>query len=409
MSSLPKFLAATLIALVSFGAAAQSSVARPPQYVVMAFDGGQDDARWDDTIGFARQAKQEGIDVKFTVFLSGIFLVPEAKRTVYNSPAFPPCKTSCSGDCPRLCHKPGQASVDFGGSVDEVRSRILHINTFLADGHELGSHANGHFDGSGWSESEWTSEFDFFRRALFDNARLNGINDPSFPRVNLASAQLYGFRAPFLATSPGMNPALAKAGYEYDASNDNDPSYWPRKNSFGVWNLPLANLRVPNTGRKVLSMDYNFFVMDGGDKQEASLDTATAQRLEDQMYDTYVSYFRSNYLGNRAPVQIGHHFTPYMKGVYWRALKRVARAVCGQPEVRCSTFHELVGFLNGVDDETRAAYSAQRFPRYDGSLASLPQITPGRANASVSRGLQKQKRADRRLADPPSAHDERRH
>lgn|GEM_PF-210699 len=384
-----------LFAVLLFGSTAfaqTTPVARPPQFVVMAFDGGLEPGLWNEVLGFARAARRDSqIEVKFTVFISGTFLVPTASRAVYHSPAFPPCKASCpngEGDCPRRCRKPGQASVSFGGTLEDLKARIRVINEALGEGHELASHANGHFDGSSWSEAEWSSEFDFFHRVIFDTAQVSGIREADFPRIALDPKRLQGFRAPFLATSAGMSAALKKANYRYDASGDNDIDYWPRKNKVGVWNFPLANLPVPGTTKSVLSMDYNFFVMDGGDKTAATLDQAKAKALEDRMVVTYLSYFRHNYLGNRAPVQLGHHFTQYMKGVYWRALQRVAREVCGQPEVRCVTMSELANFLDGVDDATRSAYQGQRFPAYAPSTADeTPQalgLAPIRAEAEIS-------------------------
>jgi peptidoglycan/xylan/chitin deacetylase (PgdA/CDA1 family) len=367
--NLKRTLGLTALVALSAGAQPADKVARPPQHVLMAFDGGLEARSWEETLQFARESKAAGADVKFTVFISGTYFVTKPNRNLYHSPAFPPCKATCPGgesDCPRRCHTPGQASISFGGeSIDNVKTRVDYLNVALGEGHEIGSHANGHFDGSGWTEAEWDSEFNFFSRALFDTAKLNKLGAFSgFPKLNMPARALAGFRAPFLATSPGMYPALQRAGYRYDTSNDNEMEYWPRKNKFGLWNFPLANVPVPGTAKRVLSMDYNFFVMDGGSKAEETIDEARSKAVEDKMYATYIGYFRNNYFGNRAPVHIGHHFTAYMKGAYWRALKRVARDVCGLPEVRCVKYSDLADFMDSIDEPTRLAYQAGRFDKY---------------------------------------------
>jgi hypothetical protein len=74
------------------------------------------------------------------------------------------------------------------------------------------------------------------------------------------------------------------------------------------------------------------------------------------MLQTYLAYFRSNYAGNRAPLNIGHHFFDYQDGAYREALETFARTVCGLPEVRCATYAELADFMDRLDAPTLEAY-----------------------------------------------------
>ena len=68
-----------------------------------------------------------------------------------------------------------------------------------------------------------------------------------------------GFRAPYLAKSPGLYPVLKSNGFRYDTSGVGQSDAWPEKID-GVWRFNLARLRIAGSGKGTLSMDYNFFV-----------------------------------------------------------------------------------------------------------------------------------------------------
>jgi hypothetical protein len=80
------------------------------------------------------------------------------------------------------------------------------------------------------------------------------------------------------------------------------------------------------------------------------------------MLQTYLNYFKSNYTGNRAPLNIGHHFFDYQDGAYKEALEAFARAVCGLPEVRCVTYTQLADFMDQQPSATLEAFRKGDFP-----------------------------------------------
>ena len=82
--------------------------------------------------------------------------------------------------------------------------------------------------------------------------------------------------------------------------------YWPQKIN-GIWNFPLADLRIYDTGKPTLSMDYNFYYSQSGGKP----DLKNAGKFREEMFNTYLAYFETNYYGNRAPIHIGHHFSKF--------------------------------------------------------------------------------------------------
>ena len=105
-------------------------------------------------------------------------------------------------------------------------------------------------------------------------------------------------------------------------------------------------------------MDYNFFVA----HSRAHTDPHRHDLYREQMLATYLDYFKKNYIGNRAPLHIGHHFADFQNGAYREALKTFARSVCGLPEVRCVTYAKLADFMDELLPETLAAYRDGAFP-----------------------------------------------
>ncbi len=329
----------TSIAL-QWGEPARAEVARPPQLVLLSFDNCKEIDRWQDLLQFTRSRREAGKRIELTFFLSGVTLIPDAERRGYAGPGQPP----------------GRSKIGFGGSADEVATRARLINQLRAEGHEMASHAVGHFDarrdGAVWSAQDWVREL-----TSFDTIASAGLSRDvqESPREKIS---FKGFRAPYLSVTPGLAPALASLGYRYDASGLGDAKSWPRKEG-GVWRFDLARLAVFGTRQRTISMDYNFYVAQSGARE----DRPNAQRYKAQMLHTYLDYFRTSYTGNRAPVQIGHHFQPFMAGVYYDALKELADAICGLPEVRCTTYSALADFLDGADAATLAAYQRAEFEK----------------------------------------------
>jgi hypothetical protein len=124
--------------------------------------------------------------------------------------------------------------------------------------------------------------------------------------------------------------------------------------------MALARLRIVGSGKNTLSMDYNFYIADS--KGVADPNAANHATYERQMTDTYMQYFQSNYYGNRAPVHIGHHFSKWNGGAYWKAMQTFAKRVCGLPEVKCVTYKALTEFE--VQNESKIAdYQAGNFQK----------------------------------------------
>ena len=328
-------------------AQAQQPIDRPPQYVLLGFDGSSSIDVWRSTQKFSLEAEEAlNANVKFTYFISGVYFVSRQNKREYITPT----KT------------PGSSAIGFSNTTEEIVTRLDEVNQAIEDGHEMASHANGHYNGAElkWGLNDWRQEFAEFNKLIFDVFRINNLKPAQLKKGKLLFDQedVVGFRAPQLGNNPEMFAALRDYGFKYDTSKVSKSNYWPEKNN-GIWNFPLASLVIAGTAKRTLSMDYNFYVA----QSKGVSQPENKEQFKKEMYDTYMNYFKSNYYGNRAPLHIGHHFSMWNGGAYWEAMKDFAKSVCGAPEVLCVTYKEYMNWLDILKPEQLQAYRAGKFDR----------------------------------------------
>lgn len=381
--------AAVLTAAPTAASAAEefAQIKRPPQFVVISFDNGRELRKWRELRLWARDLERRGKPAKFTFFVSAANFLSYAERRRYKPP--------------RL--RAGRSNIGFGGTAVDVRDRVSAINAIIADGHEFGSHAVGHFRGgkgrcfkgagvtcgANWTLNEWLYEHRVFEQLMADVARNLGAadeavatietNKPTFDPV--LHRDMIGFRAPHLSINAAMFDGLKRRGFRYDASWATGAAIdaWPVRHATGLWLFKLPRLSAktmvgrPARGR-TLAMDYNFCARDtarhGHTCIRINRSAQNRDRFGRQMLATYLAYFRQIFAGNRAPIHIGHHFSEFQAGTYHRALIAFVEAVCGQPEVRCVTYRELTRYMDRLSDGERRALQAGQFvkrpaPRFD--------------------------------------------
>lgn len=344
------FCALSVVLTISL---ANAKVDRPPQYVLLAFDGSK-------TVSFWQSSRQFANDngVKFTYFANGVYFLPTADKNKYVEPK----------------NGAGKSAIGFGGTKAEIAVRLEQMQSAMLEGHEIASHGNGHYDGSSYSESQWNKEFDQFTTLMTEAWKNSGVDEkkPDWWASYFAN-EILGFRAPQLGKGAGLWPALSNHGIEYDTSKVDKMNYWPKRVD-GVWNFPLSGLTIAGTTKKTLSMDYNFYV---GQSKAVDGPANKFQEYEDQMYKTYIGYFKNNYYGNRAPVHIGHHFSLWNGGAYWKAMQRFAKEVCSKPEVKCVTYKELLDFVianeNNIPSYQKTDFEKLANPAGSQDLASGPR------------------------------------
>jgi hypothetical protein len=331
----------------------QLQIERPPQFVMLAFDNCTELERWQDLADFSAEMNRDRERLHFTFFVSGSNFIEDANRNIYQGPG----------------QRRGYSRINFGGSADDVRRRVAYVNELHAHGHEIASHAIGHFNGAHWSAAQWEQEFAAYRGIIENSGAATAR--AATAALEVPAGKIVGFRAPYLAAGAGLYEALRHDGFRYDTSGISFPDQWPQKRD-GIWRFNLASVRIVGLGRRTLSMDYNFNVA----QSRGRVDPRHAEAFKEAMLATYLAYFRASYAGNRAPLNIGHHFEAYQGGVYNEALKQFARRVCGLPEVKCAAYSELADFMDGQSPEALAAYQHGDFPHVAAPVVAAAPPSP---------------------------------
>ncbi len=356
---------------------------RPPQYVLLAFDGSLNLSFWRESVVFADTVstlnnQNQAAKLKFTYFINPVYYLEAKNKDAYSTPGL---------DRPVSC-------IGWSTPANSFGLRIQATNKAFDSGHEIGSHANSHCDASGrdsnnpmyghpWSEANWTSEFEQFNKLLFGAFQINGA--PPQP-ISFTQENIKGFRAPLLAVTDGLWPTLKKFNFRYDTSKTSAPTYWPQRMSWGGWNFPLAQIKIAGTTKKTLSMDYNWLCAQTACATKPNLSSAERERLKKQMLDSYKYYFKINYFGGRGPIHIGHHFSQWNQGIYWQAMKEFAHEVCRKPEVRCVTYSEYANFLDGLSSSQYEKYRSGQFEKLPDDQSIQDIATPLLAEIRLDMG-----------------------
>ena len=304
---------------------------RPPQFVVFSWDGAGEDSK--KLFSHFRQVAQE-TKATMTFFLSGIYLLPESKQDLYLPPG----------------HRPGAS--DIGYLKDEhIRNTLQQVGPAWLEGHEIGTHFNGHFcspdSGVGtWSSSQWRSEIEQAVGFVTKWRTNTGFTDlPPLPFDY--TKELIGSRTPCLLGRDSLLPTAKALGWQYDASSPGGVQMWPRK-YMDLWEFPLQSIPFPGHSFSVLSMDYNMLA---NQSPNASITGDPAKRpyWQQQSYASYMAGFNRAYTTNRAPYFIGNHFESWNGGIYMKSVEQALREIAGKPDVQLVSFRQLVQWLEVQD------------------------------------------------------------
>ncbi|GAA2317701.1 hypothetical protein OKJ48_25415 [Streptomyces kunmingensis] len=304
---------------------------KPPQFVVFSWDGAGEDSQ--RLFSHFRKVAEKN-NATMTYFLSGVYLLPGAKKDLYHPPQ----------------HSPGRSDIGFN-DAEGIRDTVEQLRGAWLEGNEIGTHFNGHFCGSGggvgqWSVSDWKSEIQqakSFVKAWKTNTGLKKADPLPFDYEK----ELVGARTPCLEGQKNFMRAAHDLGFRYDTSGVNN-QLWPKKKD-GLWDLSMQLVPFRGHSYEQLTMDYNFMVNQSGTVHG---DPGKRQYWGDQMRDSLVAGFDRAYKGNRAPLIIGNHFESWNGGVYMRAVEQTVETVCNKPEVRCVSFRQLADWLDAQDPKT---------------------------------------------------------
>jgi peptidoglycan/xylan/chitin deacetylase (PgdA/CDA1 family) len=312
---------------------------KPPQFVVFSWDGAGE-------VGnglfprFLDLAKEHGVHMTF--FLSGLYLLPESKKRLYDPP-----------------NNPVGAS-DIGYLTDEhVKATLTNVRRAWLDGHEIGTHFNGHFCGGygtvgNWTPAQWRSEIDQAKAFVKEWRTNTGWTDlPALPFDY--DKELVGGRTPCLLGQDNLLPTARELGWRYDASSPGGRQVWPEKKD-GLWDLPLQAIPFPGRSFEVLSMDYNMLANQSINSTNAPAHNYPAWR--EQSAGAYIAGFQRAYESNRAPFFVGNHFEQWNGGIYMDAVEEALKHIAAEKEkgedVRMVSFRQFVDWMDVQKPEVLA-------------------------------------------------------
>ncbi|QYA94890.1 hypothetical protein KZO11_14960 [Streptomyces anulatus] len=303
---------------------------KPPQFVIFSWDGAGE-------VGnglfprFLELAKEH--DAAMTFFLSGIYLLPESKKSLYRPPNNP------------------RGASDIGYLTDDhVKDTLKYVRQAWLDGHEIGTHFNGHFcGGSGsverWTPAQWHSEINQ-AVSFVTEWRTNTGWENEDPLPFDYRKELIGGRTPCLLGQDNLLPTASKLGWRYDASSPGGRQTWPVKRG-GIWDLPLQAMPFPGHSFEVLSMDYNILANQSQNSTKGMPSRYPGWRT--QATGAYLAGFQRAYESNRAPFYIGNHFEEWNGGIYMDAVEEVIKKVADKDDVRLVSFRQYVDWLDVQD------------------------------------------------------------
>ena len=263
--------------------------------------------------------------------------------------------------------------------------------TLHRSGHEIASHAVGHFDGASWSAADWDEGIPLLRRhrrAMSGRTTGSPTRSSTFRRQRRDRLS----RAVSAPRARASTRRCASDGFRYDTSGDR---LCRRLAGEDRRRLALQPGAAEDARTRAETRCRWTTISSWRSRAARDRSAPRTRRRASRCSQTYLDYFKTNYAGNRAPLHIGHHFFDYQGGAYNEALKSFARAVCGLPEVRCVTYAKLADFMDGQNPETLAAYRK-------GDFRALPsrRSTWRRSGASV----RDSRHPDRARAEAASSH-----
>jgi hypothetical protein len=277
-----------------------------------------------------------------TFFLSGLYLLPESKKRLYDPPNNP------------------RGASDIGYLTDEhVKATLTNVRRAWLEGHEIGTHFNGHFcSGYGtvgnWTPAQWRSEIQQAKAFVKEWRTNTGWTDlPALPFDY--DKELVGGRTPCLLGQNNLLPTARELGWRYDASSPGGRQVWPEKKD-GIWDLPLQQIPFPGRSFEVLSMDYNMLANQSINSTNAPAYNYPAWRK--QSAGAYIDGFRRAYETNRAPFFVGNHFEHWNGGIYMDAVEQAFTHIAREKEkgadVRMVSFRQFVDWMDVQKPEVLA-------------------------------------------------------
>ena len=321
---------------------------RPPQFVLVSFDGAVDPdllAHWESV------AERSPAHLSF--FLSAVYLLGHDVTKSYQGPGHA-AGSSAIGFVPNRSGQPDNAF---------LQTAIAGLRATQAKGNELGNHYGGHWCGSGgvksWTAADWAAELNAVENVVgnvdANNHLVPTVGAPYNP------LEVAGSRTPCLEGNlDALYPVLAARGYRYDASNTRGLDDWPRKRK-GLWAFGFPAVTIPGLDHLAITVDYSLSTAFGGSATQGVLSADRAKEVSADVLQGYLAAFDHTYYGSRAPLEISNHFTHSDSDAYNNAVEQFMVKSCAKPEVQCVTYSELSDWLDAHADKLGSIID-KRFP-----------------------------------------------
>ncbi len=325
---------------------------RPPQFVLVSFDGAADQSILDRWTAVSKKAPAH-----MSFFLSMVYMLGKEKRDLYQGPR----------------HNPGESNIGFaptgGQPLPEWMSMTVKgLQDAQRQGHELGMHFGGHWCGASgvrsWNGDDWRADLTA-SEALGANVDANNELTPGVGSPFLTKPT--GARTPCLEGNQNeLEPVLVEKGYRYNASKTRNLNEWPT-NGNGVWQYGFPSIAIAGNKLALLAVDYSINYNLVPNHGEA--DAKRSAQIEPLVYDGYMNAFDNVYHGNRAPLELSNHFTHMSHDAYNNAVEKFVLNVCAKPEVHCVSYREATDWMDAHHDGI-AGYQ-------HGEFAQLPRPGAG--------------------------------
>ncbi len=314
---------------------------RPPQFVLVSFDGAADPklmARW--------RAAADAAGAKLTYFLSAVYLLGKQTSKTYQGPGH-------AAGASAIGFSPTPAGQDDNAYITAV---VKSLQDSARAGDEIGNHFGGHWCGAGgvntWDKGDWATELNQVESLVLKVDTNNNL--PASLGSPYDPLRVAGSRTPCLEGQlDELYPVLRARGYRYDASNTKGLFDWPRQRK-GLWAFGFAGITIAGLDRPTLTVDFSISTGFKGAAVNGTLTTEQTTQVYTSVRDAYLKTFDSLYYGNRTPFEISNHFNSSDGDAYNRAVEDVLRAECTKPEVVCATYSDVVGWLDAHADQIPA-------------------------------------------------------
>ncbi|MFZ2164102.1 MAG: hypothetical protein WAV45_01440, partial [Propionibacteriaceae bacterium] len=310
---------------------------KPPQFVVFSWDGASGNENY--ILDMVKRA--HSVNGTMTLFLSALYMLPQSKKKEYQ----PPRRPAGDSDIPYM-------------SDLSVRRTIVDTGEAWKYGNEIGTHFCGHFqDPNGvpsWTSKDWEQEISQVFKLVTHWRTNTGWTDIE-PLPFDYTKECVGARTPLLAGRETLLPVAKRLGWRYDTSGTRGSAAWPKKDAYGIYDMSMFS--VPFRGKgTILPMDYNYYV--AHTKATNTGSSAQRQKWKAEHRASLVAGLELCLSGNRAPLIIGNHLSPWLGGIYQDNLRELIVEFGQRPDVQLVSHRWLCDWLDAQDPEVLAELQA---------------------------------------------------